>query len=550
MTFETISGSVHFHVTNHAPFLGILLLTALFLVTSVVGDFGKTPILAGRRDRLGNRCPYRCTCKFRTFTTVNCSKRGLTDVPPNVPHETRFLFLNGNKITNLGEPAIYQNLRNLQVLDLSYNKITTLKDGIFRYLSHLEVLDLSYNLVNVTARNTFIGLSSLQCLNLSFNPLPPLQHGFFSPLVRLTELNLTSTRVAFVPEAFLNITNLRRFVFRRNRLLKFPKFLYGNTSLFPNLVELYLGRNSLESVDSFGLDSLEFLSVGSNKIDTLHSHALSHFKSLKSLDLYDNLLSNVHSTAFCSATLRKLDLGFSNFIMSVRTRNVFNCIPNLEELLLINVKVSRVRHPFRNLTKLKKLNMGSTSLGDVEVIQMLPDLKRLEWLSLTHNAIHKLHRGMFKNFAKTLKVLSLRSNRITTLNITSLPDQLWKTLEKLDLSDNPFTCDCQLVWFIRWLSTTNVTISNWNSDPKQYQCSAPAALRKKSLKYLKHPTEEECFEAPMDWYLLSVLLISMAASASSTIGSVLYRFRWYVKYWYFKYKVPYSNPYNDFNVSH
>src|SRR6218665_3927234 len=522
---------------NPVYILGILLLSVTMLIESLaVGNVAKSSTSDERSNRV--KCPIRCTCKSQTFTTVNCSKRGLTDVPPNVPHETRFLFLNGNKITTLGEPAIYQNLSNLQVLDLSRNKVRTLENGTFRYLGHLEVLDLSYNLVNVTGRNALIGLSELQCLNLSFNPLPHLlQHGFLSPLVSLTELKLDSTRIDFVPEAFLNLTNLRRFVFRRNRLFRFPKFLYGNASLFPKLVELHLDRNSLESVNPSGLDALEFLSLGSNKINTLHVNALRNFKSLKNLDLHDNSLRKIHSTAFCSRTLKQLDLGISKFILSVRTRNVFNCIPNLEELLLINVEVSRVSHPFRNLTKLKKLHLGGTSLSDVDVIKMLPDLRRLEWLSLTHNAIHKLRSGMFKNFAGTLKVLSLSSNRITTLNITSLPEQMWKTLERIDLSDNPFTCDCQLVWFLRWLSTTNVTISNWNSDPKQYRCSAPASLRKNSLKYLKHPTEEECFEAPMDWCLLSVLLIIMAASASSTVGSVLHRFRWYVKYWYFKYKV-------------
>lgn len=468
---------------------------------------------------------------------VNCSQRGLKDMPSDLPYNTRLLFLDRNSIASWGESATFQNLSLLQVLDLSHNKIPTLKDAFFINLGNLQILDLSFNSIHVTGRDAFVGLSELQCLNLSFNPLPPLQHGFFSPLVRLTELNLTSTRVAFVPEAFLNVTNLRKFVFRQNRLLKFPKFLYHNASLFPKLVELYLSRNSLESFNSFGLDSLEFMTVGSNKIDAMHAYTLSHFKNLKSISLFDNMLRRITPSAFCSKTLRKLDLSFSRFILSVKTRNVFNCIPNLEELQLINIQVSRVRHPFRNLTKLKKLNMGGTGIGDVEVMTMLPDLKRLEWLSLSHNTIHKLRRGVFANFAKTLKVLALGSNRITTLNITSLPETLWTTLEKIDLSDNPFTCDCQLVWFLRWLSTTNVTISKWQKDPKQYQCTAPAPLRKKSLKFLKHPNERDCFEAPMDWCLLSVFLISLAASASSSIGSVLYRFRWYVKYWYFKYKI-------------
>ena len=515
-----------------------------------VGDVGKTSPFAERRDRMVSRCPNRCTCNWK-FTLVNCSKRGLTDVPSNVPYQAQFLLLNGNHITTLGEPAIYQNLSRLQVLDLSHNRIKALEDAIFRYLSHLEVLDLSHNLVNAIERDAFVGLFRLKCLNLSFNHLPHLHHGFFSPLVLLTELVLTNARASFVPGAFLNLTNLRRLDFRHNRLLEFPKFLYDNTILFPKLVVLHLDGNNIETMRSFGLDSLEYLGMGSNRINMMHGYTLRRFKSLKTLNLYNNILRHTDIRAFCSTTLKKLDLSLSRFILSSKMREVFNCIPNLEELLLINVHLDSLSHPFRNLTKLKKLNMQGMGLSDVALIKMLPDLRQLEWLSLTDNAIHKLRRGVFENFAGSLKVLSLSSNRITTLNITSLPEQLWKTLERIDLSDNPFTCDCHLAWFRGWVSTTNVTVSNWNSDPKQYQCSAPASLRKKSLKYLKHPTEEECFEAPMDWCLLSVVLMSIAASASSTIGSVLYRFRWYAKYWYFKYKVhcTYSNVYRVFTVS-
>src|SRR6218665_1134737 len=261
-------------------FLGIILLTLRCQEILAVGDIGKASHFAERRDRVGSRCPRNCTCEFKKFT-VNCSKRWLTDVPPNVPYTTRFLFLNKNKITTLGEPAIYQNLRQLQVLDISRNSITTFHNAICSNLGHLKVLDLSNNMVNVIDSDAFVGLSSLQCLSLSFNPLPHLQYGLFSPLVSLTELKLDSTHVAFVPEAFLNLTNLRRFVFRHNRLLEFPKFLYGNASLFPKLVELNLDGNSLESVSSSGLDSLQFLTLGSNKIDKMRELTLSDFKSLK-----------------------------------------------------------------------------------------------------------------------------------------------------------------------------------------------------------------------------------------------------------------------------
>lgn len=460
-------------------------------------------------------CARRCTCRTEDpgFLVVNCSKKGLGKVPSDVPV-------------------------NASVLLLDHNRIRVLKDEDFRRLDQLIVLDLSFNRINETGKDIFSGLQQLETLNLSYNPLPTrLQDGFFSKLSQLEELNLTSTRIEFNQGAFVNLTNLRVLVFRENRLFRFPRFLHQNKTLLPRLQELYLNRNSLEAIHHQGLESLEVLSLGDNKITTMYGKTLLGFKNLKYLTLYQNALITIDKTAFCSNSLRKLDLAFTRFRLTRRTRNVFNCIPNLEELSLVRCQVTDVRDSFRNTTKLRKLNLASTGFSD-ERLSLLRHLRALEWLSLQDNSIHALHKSMFETFSHSLKVLALGSNRITTVNMTSLPERLWKNLDKIDLSDNPFTCDCDLSWFLHWTSTTNVTISKWWKDPKQYKCSAPAILKDRTLVTVKrYLTEGVCFVAPKDWVLLAVLLLVITICSSSTIGSLGYRFRWYVKYWYFRYKI-------------
>lgn len=461
------------------------------------------------------RCPHPCTCRAYDFDhlVVDCAKKLLDRVPRDIPS-------------------------NASVLLLNHNRIGTLNNEDFSSLHQLRSLDLSYNKINSTDTDIFSGLGSLQALNLSFNPLPLLNDGFFSKLSQLAELNMTSTRVTFNQAAFVNLTNLRVLVFRQNRLFRFPRFLHQNETLLRQLRVLDFSRNSLEAIHHEGLESLEVLVLSDNKISQLYHRTLRGFKNLTNLTLSQNALFTVDETAFCSDSLRQLDLSFTRFQLTRRTGNVFNCIPNLEDLSLVRCRITAVSHSFKNAKKLRKLNLASTGISDENIYFLLHDIRSLEWLSLQDNSVTVLKRSMFETFAGKLKVLALGSNRITTVNITSLPEASWKRLDKIDLSDNPFTCDCDLSWFLHWTATTNVTISKWWKDPKQYQCSAPARLKKMSLaKAKRFLTQGECFVAPTDWVLLFLFLLLLVVYSSSTVVSIAYRFRWYVKYWYFKYKV-------------
>lgn len=460
-------------------------------------------------------CPHPCTCRAYDsgHLVVDCAKKHLERVPSDIPPNATALLLNKNKIR-------------------------TLNNEDFASLHQLRVLDLSLNKINSTESDIFAGLRSLETLNLSFNPLPPLHDGFFSKLSQLVKLNLTSTRVAFNQGAFVNLTNLQVLVFRQNRIFHFPRFLHQNRTLLPQLKVLDFSRNSLEAIHHKGLESLEVLLLNDNKISRVNHNTLRGFKKLTNLTLSQNALFTVDPKGFCSDSLRKLEIDFTRFQLTRPTRNVFNCIPNLEELSLIRCRIAAVSHSFKNATKLRKLNLGSTGISDENIYFLLRDVRSLEWLSLQDNSITVIRRTMFETFAGKLKVLALGSNRITTVNITSLPEVLWKRLEKIDLSDNPFTCDCDLSWFLHWTATTNVTISKWRKEPKQYQCSAPARLKKKPLVTVKRLlTEGECFVAPTDWVLLFLFLLVLVVNSSSTVVSIAYRFRWYVKYWYFKYEV-------------
>ena len=117
-----------------------------------------------------------------------------------------------------------------------------------------------------------------------------------------------------------------------------------------------------------------------------------------------------------------------------------------------------------------------------------------------------------------------------------LPRKLWKTLVEIDLSGNPFDCSCRLVWFIRWLRSTNVTVLRYN-ERRQNRCYSPADKYNKPLENLTKAFEMNCFAPPPDYWMDFVIGILVAAMLASMLGSLIHRFRWHVRYWRFVYEV-------------
>jgi len=90
-------------------------------------------------------------------------------------------------------------LRNLDKLDISYNRLTSVKGINLHQIRALRQLNLSHNrLKKINFAQIGSEWSSLQVLNLSYNRLG---HMTFAPLPRLNKLYLEkNSEVSFDPE--------------------------------------------------------------------------------------------------------------------------------------------------------------------------------------------------------------------------------------------------------------------------------------------------------------------------------------------------------------
>ena len=457
---------------------------------------------------------------------VDCSGKYFTDIPEDVPNNTDILLLAHNHLTHLRK-SNFMNLRNLKVLDLSYNNLTQID------------------------QNAFEGLTRLEVLNLSYSDVPEYHDQLFTPLTNLKVLNLTriAKYLTFNYKAFENMTKLESLYLGRNRLLPVPSFYRRVTRdriYVPNLKLFHLGRNDIVFFFPYflkGLENLEVLNLKANRIQVVEKDSLQFAKRLKVLILDQNDLCRVNEYGFRSTSLESISFSKSiNFKLTPKTNTSLLGIPNLRSLnmqgCLISEEIAN-SSPFDYMIHLTHLDLQGSHIYESYLPRLIGNLKFLEHLSLTDNIIENLNGDVFEKMSGSLKSLHLSKLRLTSITISSLPQRVWQNLREIDLSENPWNCDCNILWFHERLKTTDATIVNRNQTNRAYQCYAPESMKHRSVMDLSKSDALRCFTADPDLCLGTLALVVPVLYLSAFLGSFLHRYRWHVKYWYFVYKVNY-----------
>ncbi|XP_034110230.1 leucine-rich repeat-containing protein 15-like [Drosophila albomicans] len=119
------------------------------------------------------------------------------------------LQLSGNLITEIGADS-FQSLIKLRTLNLSRNALTSLPADVFGSSTEqqfaLQQLYLSHNNINVLFENQFELLGGLQLLDLSGNKIATLKSAYFSGL-HLQKLNVGHNQLADISSDVLESLN-------------------------------------------------------------------------------------------------------------------------------------------------------------------------------------------------------------------------------------------------------------------------------------------------------------------------------------------------------
>ena len=139
-------------------------------------------------------CPRPCRCTFGF--QIECENRNLTAVPKDLPSEMVVLDLSNNKITSLKYSDFF-DCHNLEKLDISWNNLKTIEQHTFKPLANLKNLKM-FNSVDLNNfdrnfNNTFIDLPNLESIDIRSNFLvknPVFSFSMFSNVLGQLPLTL------------------------------------------------------------------------------------------------------------------------------------------------------------------------------------------------------------------------------------------------------------------------------------------------------------------------------------------------------------------------
>ncbi|CAH0724676.1 unnamed protein product, partial [Brenthis ino] len=450
---------------------------------------------------------YLCSCNTDA-TAIDCSKRGLTNLPDGINSKVTTLNISNNDFTSF--PNNVNNLYNLVSLDVSRNRLSELPEDALQNLTLLEILNLSRNnfeswtslnpnellkpannlkildlsnnkfktlgnlaneellispsletlildncqIDSIHGRSPLSGLSSIRILKINNNPLIRIQN-LISPTLK--SLYVSNCQLSYISyNEFSYLPSLLYLKISYNYRLDLPtvsKEILSNSLKFLDVSYCNVFRPNLS-----GFPNLRKAIIRNNHIRFLRSHEFINNTKLEYLDMSYNNIGSMKSDTFRGLNMLKyLDLSW-NEIADIPEES-FSEMPALTNVKLARNYLNRVGH--LKSTSISILDMSSCEISRIgkDSLEGLPSLVDID---LSHNILSHIPDSISSN---TLKYLNLNYNRISSLNnytlfmlprLSSLSvignrfTNIWSRtyfesnlyLERLDLADNMWRCDC------------------------------------------------------------------------------------------------------------
>uniref|UniRef100_A0A6V7JF59 LRRCT domain-containing protein n=1 Tax=Bracon brevicornis TaxID=1563983 RepID=A0A6V7JF59_9HYME len=186
----------------------------------------------------------------------------------------------GTELNNMEQPTAAQpNLKLSRgiVVSVSSDSVTVgaedIVSGLFDDLTNLEELDLSWNNIQSVRGKPFKGLNRLLILKMDNSRIYDLGPGVFDDLVQLEILDLHGNSIDVVREdVFQSLTNLREIDLHSNSIVVIERFAFSGLSL----ETLRLNSNDLRAIAPYTFSRLnvDFLDLRNNTQMTISPGSL------------------------------------------------------------------------------------------------------------------------------------------------------------------------------------------------------------------------------------------------------------------------------------
>ncbi|KAJ0003525.1 hypothetical protein NQD34_008623 [Periophthalmus magnuspinnatus] len=462
---------------------------------------------------------------------VNVLHKGLLDFACSIPSLQK-LDLSSNAISDLNN-SLLQLCTNLTYLDLSRNSMANVSESSLQMLTRLSKLDMGQNHLTAVPQ-TIRNMSSLTTLQLYSNRIKKLHCLDFSNLWHLTILKLNDNLLVELNSCvFQDLHSLKMLDLDNNFIVQFDDSF--GTSL-PNLLTLSVTNNNIAWIQNgvfknmsrlrtLWLDSVRGTFEEEGAWDGLRdltflSYNPSLLSSNTSAELKSNSSTRGHSHSrkkFNLPSLQTLHIKVSLDVCLLYSQDFLKGLDNLKEFTSFDLLWKPHIETFRNTPQLRSLNMYNN--GDLILdSELFQPIRHLESLILIQNYLKSLDFLSQANLTE-LQTLHLRANDLTVINeavFETLP-----SLKYLELSDNPFACNCSNAGFIHWALTNKQVFVD---GAYQYRCASP--LSHKGLLLFD-------FNVQSCWEFANFLcfIFSLALVLITLLSAFIYHFlRWQLVY--------------------
>ena len=235
------------------------------------------------------------------------------------------LVVSNNDLVAIGTE--FTDMRHLERLSLSHNRIADIKTDAFFHLEKLRKLELNMNELTVIRKGIFAGLVELQLLNLSGNHIHTIEKDSFEDLKKLSKFDLKDNGlVRLSADMFKGLNSLFELCLARNRIKEIEP---GSFRSLHRLRLLDLGRNRLMRLRTrflAGLSKEVHIFLCWNRIEILEDEALKQNQKAVTLYLSGHTFSVLRWDAFRQSNTVSSRSWKTNYTISVCDRNLL-CNP-------------------------------------------------------------------------------------------------------------------------------------------------------------------------------------------------------------------------------
>lgn len=405
---------------------------------------------------LGQNCYFRNPCnesykveddaflQMQRITLLSLKANNLSTIPQKLPSSLKELYLYNNNIHEIAETD-FQNLTNLQILDLSgncprcynapfpcvpcpNNAPLQIADKAFQNLSKLQILRLHSNSLTRVDRQWFHHCTNLKVLDLSSNYLSQeiSVTDFPMALHKLEELDLSFNYELQKYPASLNLNEsfsyLKSLQILRMRGLVFQELTEKDISPLTSLQKLRmidLGFNFIKITDLSNLAKLKQVSIinlSENKISSPTENALS-FVGAVGQSLNNNPV--LHNAQYYNREVREIHyFRYDEFARSCKRKDKelgvvsplnTECTQHGKTLDISRNNIFFLHSKFLNLDELKCLNLSGNAMSQSLNGSEFAHVRNLEYLDFSSNRLDTMYSTAFQELTK-LVVLDISYN--------------------------------------------------------------------------------------------------------------------------------------------